>query len=111
MSHLCNFPYVIVLVDTKGLYRDSFIIVNALPNVAITARGNGEFARLDEFFRYNVGNGDRSCPTTELAESLECLHVVFGCRECLCRTVILRITADNSTRFQGAPCQILPTTP
>lgn len=58
MSHLCDLPYVIVPVDTEGLYRDSFIIVNALPNVAITPRGNGDLARLDEFFGYDVGNGE-----------------------------------------------------
>jgi len=58
MSHLCNLPYVTVLIDTEGLYRDSFVIVNPLPNVAIPAGGNRVFARLDEFFRYNVGNGD-----------------------------------------------------
>ena len=57
-SHLRDLSYVIVFVDTEGLYRDWFIIVNALPDVAITPRGNGDLARLDEFFRYNVGNGE-----------------------------------------------------
>ena len=58
MSHLRDLPYVTVLVDTEGLYRDSFLIVNPLPNVSITPRSNGVLARLDEFFRYNVGKGE-----------------------------------------------------
>jgi len=111
VSHLRDLSYVTVLVDTKGLYRDSFIIVNPLPNVAVATRGNGYLARLDEFVRYNVGNGKQSRSTTELAKPFERLHIVSGSRECLCRTVILRITAGKCTRFQGAPCQISPTTP
>jgi len=51
VSHLRDLPYVVVLVDTEGLYRDSFIIVNPLPNVAVATRGKGDLARLDEFFR------------------------------------------------------------
>ena len=56
--HIRDLPYAIVLVDTEGLYRDSFIIVNALPDVTITPRGNGDLARSDEFSRYNAGNGE-----------------------------------------------------
>ena len=58
MSHLCDLLYVIDPVNPECLYRNSFIIVNALPNVAVTARGNGDHTRLDEFFRYNVGIGE-----------------------------------------------------
>ena len=58
VSHLCNLPNVIDLVNTESLYRNSLIIVNALPDVAITARSNSDLARLDEFFRYDVGKGE-----------------------------------------------------
>ena len=111
MSHLCNLLYVIVPVNPECLYRNFLVIVNALPNIAETARGNSDLARLDKCSRYNVGMGEQSHTTTELAKLLEYLHIVFGGRESLHHVVMLRVVGRDSTRFLGTPYQIPPTTP
>ena len=54
-KYLSNFLYVFILVHPEGLYRHSFIIVDAFPNIGKTARGGGTIGRLDEFSRNDVG--------------------------------------------------------
>ena len=56
IGHLCDLSHVIIPVHTEALYRDSLIAVNALPNIAVTTKGNSGLACLDEFVRYNMGN-------------------------------------------------------
>ena len=47
-NYLSYFLQGFILVHTESLYRHSFIIVDAFPNVGITAREDGVLCRLDE---------------------------------------------------------------
>ena len=55
VNYLLYFLQSFRLVHTESLYRHSFIIVDAFPNVGITARGDGVLCRLDELLWNDVG--------------------------------------------------------
>ena len=78
VRYLSNFPYIFILVHTESLYRHSFIVVNAFPDITGTPRGDWIISRLDEIFGYNVGSREQSRSATELAELLEYLYIVVG---------------------------------
>jgi len=67
--------------------------------------------QLDETFEYDMGSGEQTRSTTELTKPFEYLHSMFRGRKSLCRTVILRNTLRNNTRFLDTPYQIPPATP
>ena len=55
VAYLAHFPYIISPVYAKSLYRHSFIVVDAFPDIAKTTGGDGILGRLNEPFGNDVG--------------------------------------------------------
>ena len=53
-QHLLYFSYIMLLVYAESLYRHSFVVVDAFPDIAISARGDRIFGSLDELFGNDV---------------------------------------------------------
>ena len=61
-NYLVYFLQSFRLVYTENLYRHSFIIVDAFPNVGVTARGDGILCRSDELPWNDVRGWQKSRP-------------------------------------------------
>ena len=55
VGYLSDFLYVVSLVHTERLYRYSFVVVDALPNVTKSTMGDGVLCCLDELPGNDVG--------------------------------------------------------
>ena len=55
VSYPFHFSYVVFLEYTKNLYRHSFIVIGAFPNITESTRGYGILSRLDELPGNDVG--------------------------------------------------------
>ena len=55
MGYLSYSLHVILLVHTEDLYRYSFVVANAFPNIAKTARGDEILRCSDDLLGNDVG--------------------------------------------------------
>ena len=97
MGYLPHTLHDLTLVYTESLDRHSFIVTDALPNVAISTGGDRVLSCLDKPFGKYVGSWKKPHPATELPKLPKDRDVVRGNRQSLFRAAVLRISSRDST--------------
>ena len=78
MSYLFHPPYIITLVHAENLYRHSFIITDARPNIAGTPTCDRTLRHLDELLWKDVGGWQKPHSTGELQKLFKDREIVLA---------------------------------